>query len=323
MAAITTAPTTDEIVQTTIEQRQPHSPLVKKPPLFKQPTELADDESSTLASTYTGTGGGGPVSYVEFSSQRDRGAAAASGGGCGGAALANEKTRPVMQEPDDSRLSSIPKLLVADLWTEDTTKLIAALDHMAALCNKPENITEMLSHGGHMSLILLLRKWSDCDEIQSAGLETLHQAAESLDFCNAVVQLGALELVVVAMKNHPTKPEVLTAACGALLNLTLPANNAKQLVCELQGIQTVAQACAAFPKNVQLQKYALWLIQYMSYWDDFKSPIVQAGGLQILTRIVENFSASTSAECNSTASSDSKSTDNILKSARATVQRLL
>ena len=163
-----------------------------------------------------------------------------------------------------------------------------------------------------MSLVLVMRKWSNSAEVQAAGLATLHKAAESLDFCNAVGQLGGLELAVVAMKNHRNSEEVQRAGCSALLNLTLPATYAKQLVFELDGIQTVAKACATFPQDVTLQKYALWLIQYMSYWEDFKEPIVKAGGLQILTKIVEAFST-----CSD------KSSDTILKSARSTIQRLL
>lgn len=287
----------DAVVETTTK----FSPAsVGKPPM-KKPCDVADDES-TLASTFTGYNG--PVSYVEFSnSNQHKERAAASG------TIHEVKVKPIF-EPEDSRLASIPKLLVADLWSDDETKLTTALGQMSSLCSKPENIAEMLSLGGHMSLTLVLRKWSSSSDVQSVGLETLHKAAESLDFCNAVVQLGALELVVVAMKNHPNTEDVLTAGCGALLNLTLPATFAKQLVFELDGIQTVARACAAFPNNVLLQKYALWLIQYMSYWDDFKAPIVKAGGLQILTKIVETFSAT----------SEKGGSDTILKSARSTIR---
>ena len=79
---------------------------------------------------------------------------------------------------------------------------------------------------------------------------------------------------------------------------------------ELKGIEAVCGAAAAFPKNITLQKYALWMIQYCSHWDHFKAAMVRDGALQTLAEMVERFSVSANSEAN-------------LKSARATIHRLL
>ena len=56
------------------------------------------------------------------------------------------------------------------------------------------------------------------------------------------------------------------------------------------------------------------MIQYFSYWDDFKAPIVQAGGMQALAKMIEAFSHR---------SDDTAGMETILKSASATMKRLL
>jgi hypothetical protein len=120
------------------------------------------------------------------------------------------------------------------------------------------------------------------------------------------------------MKNFAFDEDLVCAGCGALLNLTLPVVDAKVFVFELNGIQAIASACASFPTNVLLQKYALWMIQYFSYWDDFRAPIIQAGGMQVLAKMIETFSANHDNNVKNTAAVDA-----ILKSASATIKRLL
>ena len=218
------------------------------------------------------------------------------------------KASVVDEQPDDSKLSDLAKILTVDLWGSDATAVKNALDRLGALCEN-ERIKEIQSHGGHMGLVVILRKWSTSAPVQAAALNCLHKAAESLEFCQAVASLGALDLVLVALRNHPRNEAVATAGCGALLNLTLPEENARELVFHLRGIPTICATCANFSQTIVLQKYVLWLIQYMSYWDNFKGPIVQDGGLHALAEIIERFSDG--------------SQDALVKSARATMQRLL
>lgn len=298
----------------------------------KQPHKMlheASDEESTLASTVTGFYGS-PVSYVEFSKLQDglshddnmttttmKVQEVAPFSKEDGSLAVDAKGRAnVISAPNDSRLSFLPKLLAIDLWSESSSDVQAALQQFAGLCAREQNIADILKHGGHLSLTVILRKWPASSIIQNAGLAALYKAAESLEFSTAVVQLGALDLVIVAMKNHAANAEVLVAGCGALLNLTVSAAHAKILVFELQGIQTICEACAAYPANTTLQKYALWIVQYFSYWEDFKAPIVAAGGLEILSEMVENFSASSRCD-------GSQSVEAIRKSALATMKRLL
>jgi hypothetical protein len=220
---------------------------------------------------------------------------------------------PNLYSTDDSRLCAMQKVLVVDLWSDVSENAIIALKELDGLDNKAT--TELLQHGGHLALIVLLRKWRACARIQTLSFSIVRQATECLtEFADAIVGLGALELILCSLKQFAEDEDLVSAGCGALLNLTLPAKHAKMFVFELNGIQTVTSACARFPSNVFLQKYTLWMIQYFSYWDDFKATIVQAGGMQALAKMIEAFSHR---------NDDTAAIETILKSASATMKRLL
>lgn len=251
-----------------------------------------DDETATMASTLSGNFSS-PLSYVEFSGLSDD--SSASKPHKHRLETHHEEghatSTAASHQPDDSRLSSIAKLLAVDLMSPDSTTVQIALEQMCGLCNEESNITAILTCGGQLSLIVVLRQWSTHTDIQAAGLSTLHKAAESLPFCTAATQLGAMDLVLCAMKNHMHSENVLTSGCGALLNLTVPADHAKQLVFAYGGIRTVCDACGSFPTNITLRKYALWIIQYMSYFGgDFNQRLVDDGGEEALVDMVECFS---------------------------------
>jgi hypothetical protein len=236
------------------------------------------------------------------------------------------------QKPDDTRLSSLVKLLVVDAWSNVIAKTISCLEEMTALCESDENaVTEMFQHGGHLVVIVLMRRYSDNAKVQIAALLTLQKAAECRnEFTDAIIALGALELIIVTMKNHDDNEDVVTAGCGALLNLTLPAKHANVFVFELHGIQTIAHVSAKFPTKIALQKYVLWMLQYFSYWENYKIQIVQQGGMQTLAKMIESFSSMATTATDIVVPHDGSSTndnkaaiDSIVKSASATMKRLL
>jgi hypothetical protein len=291
----------------------------------------ATDDEMTMASTVTGSYSSNPVPYIEFSGDSNANASGEKKSKeSSGILLPNtgpeqgedswSLTEPALAAaasvvtPNDSRLPFLPKLLVVDMWSDSTSEVLAALDQFASLSASKSNVDDFLKHGGHLSLIAAMRKWPLSSAIQAAGLWAMHKAAEMMEFSDAVVQLGALDLVLVAMKNHSAQADVVTAGCAALLNLTVSAAHAKTLVFEFQGIPVICSACATFPTNTALQKYAVYIIQYFSYWEDFQAPIVKAGGLQTLQDMVESVTASKQRQENA---------DSVLKSAKATMKRLM
>ena len=235
-----------------------------------------------------------------------------------------EKTTGLM--PDETRLTSLVKLLVVDAWSNDTKKVTSCLEEMRVLCETDENaVTEMFQHGGHLVVIVLMRRHFDIVGVQIAALLTLQKAAECRnEFTDAIIALGALELIIATIKNHDDNEDVVTAGCGALLNLTLPAKHAKVFVFELHGIQTIAHVSIKFPSKIALQKYVLWMIQYFSYWENYKIQIVQQGGMQTLAKMIESFSSMINNDMENNANINNKAAiESIVKSASATMKRLL
>ena len=246
-----------------------------------------------------------------------------------------------LKAPDDARLSSIVKLLVIDAWSTDIDTVKSCLDQMTTLCETDENAaTEMFQHGGHLVVLVLMRQHCANASVQIAALMTLQKAAECRnEFTDAIIALGALELIIATMKNHDRNEYVVTAGCGALLNLTLPAKHAKVFVFELFGIQLISHVSSNFPTKIALQKYVLWMLQYFSYWDNYKIQIVQQGGMQTLAKMIESFSAAminnvnnaveqsndtlaSSTICNND-TANKAAIESIVKSASATMKRLL
>ena len=242
-----------------------------------------------------------------------------------------------MQKPDDTRLSSLVKMLVIDAWSGDLAKVISCLDEMSIICETDTTaVTEIFDHGGHLVMIVLMRQYTNNARVQIAALTTLQKAAECGNvFTDAIIALGALELIIVTMMNHDNNVDVTTAGCGALLNLTVPAKHAKVFVFELHGIQAIAHVCAKFPTKIELQKYAVWILQYFSYWENYTMQIVQQGGMQTLAKMIESFSSMMNHHVEiSNESSISSITginninnkaaiESIVKSASATMKRLL
>ena len=250
--------------------------------------------------------------------------------------LATSPTLLNMQKPDDSRLSSLVKMLVVDVWSGDLAKVISCLEEMSIICETDENaVTEIFDHGGHLVMIVLMRQYTNNANVQIAALTTLQKAAECGNvFTDAIIALGALELIIVTMMNHDNNVDVTTAGCGALLNLTVPAKHAKVFVFELHGIQAIAHVCAKFPTKIELQKYAVWILQYFSYWENYTMQIVQQGGMQTLAKMIESFSwmMNNHVEVSSDSSNSITGINNInnkaaiesiVKSASATMKRLL
>ena len=118
---------------------------------------------------------------------------------------------------------------MVDLWNEDAELVKVALNEFPRFDIK--SATELMQQGGHLALIVLLRKWASCASIQSLIFGIVQKAAECLtEFADALVALGALDLILCSIKTFIDDDNVASAGCGALLNLTLPAVHAKVFV---------------------------------------------------------------------------------------------
>jgi hypothetical protein len=187
----------------------------------------------------------------------------------------------------------IPHLLTVDLWSTDPTTVITAFEELGFLCH-PDGVDTVqnrrLVHatGGHLAYAVIMKKWNYHGDIQFRGICAFGVASMEDKFCEAAVQVGALEAIVVAMKNFPDDEYIQLSGCGALVVLSAKKErHAQHLVVDLHAHKVVIAAIKAYPSNNSLQGIACELLLSLAEHSHLKGPIVKAGGLRTLGYVVE------------------------------------
>jgi len=85
------------------------------------------------------------------------------------------------------------------------------------------------------------------------------------------------------MKNYPSNREVQVWGCGALANIVWNIKeNAEHFVNTLNGLDLIIIAMKNFPNDAQVQEWASVALRNLSHWEEFRAPIIDAGGRQAL-----------------------------------------
>jgi hypothetical protein len=200
-------------------------------------------------------------------------------------------SRMPLFKPDYSNLDPFAKLLCADLGSDNEKDVEAALhkiEYMCLYCNTPDedqkNRDLFAALGGHLGIVLVLRKWTSRPGIQGAGCRALYQILSEMttEVRDVAVQVGALETVLAAMKNFPKHEYVQINGCGAMCCFSDSIYNTEHLVWKLDGLRYVASAMKEFPENINLQMWGCKLFSHIGNRDEFKATAIRAGGLEVL-----------------------------------------
>lgn len=228
---------------------------------------------------------------------------------------------------DESKLEVIPKLLAGDLWSDNSEIVTSSLEKLADLCFhndleksvEEQNRTALREFGGHLGIIVAMKKWMINSAVQAAGCRALQNAgivedADSEAFHDLAVQVGAFDTILCAMKNYPNHENVQKYGCGALLNLSWYIHNATILVLELQGIDAIMIAMKSFPHIVSIQRRGCAFFKNLTTLnpESFNEPIIEAGARLVLLTAIENHPDDNGEDENS-----------IQGNARVTLKRLL
>jgi len=198
--------------------------------------------------------------------------------------------------PDPPNLSPIQKILLVDLWKDDSKIVKSALTKLATLCKKSsneefeENRATVNRLGGAAILATALRKWYGFPVIQAEGCRALMGAScDEGAFKKSVKDSGGLHAIIWAMKSYPDNLKVQTSACGALGNgIYGVKENAEYVVNTLNGIDWIIAAMNKFPHDAALQFVACSVLDNLVKWDEFRDPVMQAGGRRALLDAIEN-----------------------------------
>eukprot|EP00977_Amphora_coffeiformis_P019187 scaffold7007_cov146-Amphora_coffeaeformis.AAC.7 len=121
---------------------------------------------------------------------------------------------------------------VKDLWSNDKSVLLGALQKLVKFCEPETEDGEMCRQavfecGAHMITIKTLERHPESKDLLEKGLELLLNMSISQFpmIENALLAMGAVEVVLGAMMKFPQDADVLTLSTGILGNLTNSRDN--------------------------------------------------------------------------------------------------
>jgi hypothetical protein len=241
----------------------------------------------------------------------------------------NPRRRIVLHNFDGISLDILPKLLLTDIWSNDCDVVLKALEAIGEMCRSGdeedptrERITEInrkivRQAGGHLALVMSMRRWSRSNAIQAEGCFVLGAAGMDSSFTKAAVEVGAIGAVLSAMKNFADDEAVQLYACGALLVISLEnKETARHLVVDLRALDTIIAALHRFPSSTDIEDLACQIFLSLSEWPDLKYALVKSGAIRALGSVFERYVS----EDNDGILCDSKTVEEM---AKETIRRLL
>lgn len=191
--------------------------------------------------------------------------------------------------------STIATLLSTKLLQKDEKTVADALNQIADLCfhgseHAHENTKAIYQHGT-LLLIHVMKQFYGSPKIQLAGLRALQNASSGhdrgldRDFCRSVVSVGALQVVLLAMRNHERDALIQTDGCATLYNLMVGSKKrVSKFVMEMNGLETVVKALKGFPVSGILQEQGIRLLDVACRWSEFRPFVHESGGLIALAK---------------------------------------
>jgi len=135
-----------------------------------------------------------------------------------------------------------------------------------------------------------MSKWIHVPKIQAEACKVLQSGSIYQQSRSPPLALasnsGVLEAILLAMESYPDHLFVQQYGCGALMNLFCCRENANRAVKVLDGIYVIVVAMKYFPTSSLLQAYACSALYNLAQWEEYKEPIVSAGGLIVIATAV-------------------------------------
>jgi hypothetical protein len=243
--------------------------------------------------------------------------------------LSNPRRRVVLHNFDGISLDTLPRLLLTDIWSSDCDVVLKTLETIGEMCRSGddedptrERIVEtnrkiVRQAGGHLALVMSMRRWSRSNSIQAEGCFVLGAAGMDSSFTKAAVEVGAIGAVLSAMRNFADDEAVQLYACGALLVISLEnKETARHLVVDLKALETIIAALHRFPNSTDIEDLACQIFLSLSEWTELKGILVKSGAIRALGTVFERYASDDIGG----SLSDSKTVEEM---AKETIRRLL
>lgn len=205
---------------------------------------------------------------------------------------------------DGINLDLLPRLLLTDLWSNNPEIVLRTLEVIGEMCRSVDDDMHNVSKeqmaktnrnivrevGGHLALILTMRRWMSNPSIQAEGCFVLGAAGMDHNFTNAAVDVGAIETILAAMKTYPSHEAVQLYGCGAILVLSLDdANTAKHFVMKLHGLEIIISSLTNFPSSTDIEDLACQIFLGLSEYMELKVALVKSGAIRALGSVFERY----------------------------------
>jgi hypothetical protein len=193
---------------------------------------------------------------------------------------------------NNTLLLPIPHIIAVDIWSDQKDIVRQALRNLAESSTVIERKQEILDCGGHLAIIITMKKWSTSPDVVVDACNALEKAARFASFfADAVVRIGGLEVILYFLKEYHNDERVQAYGCSALCALSWSQQNAETFVFKLQGINAFQDAMTLFPYSTQLLQNACWFFHHVSAWPEFRAPAVSAGVLGSLSNAIETYTS--------------------------------
>jgi len=179
----------------------------------------------------------------------------------------------------------------------DLGELAKKMYDLGGLLHGPEDRRkEAYELKGHFTVVSVMRKWRDHEEIQgNCCLCIMNMTCDIEESKKAFLFMGAMGLVVDAMKRFPNADGLQRLACGALGNFLDQEGEEDHksaaifFVSGLNGTSWIVKAMKKFPENEDIQEDACLVIRNLSYCEDVKPSLLAARALSAATAALELF----------------------------------
>lgn len=185
---------------------------------------------------------------------------------------------------------AILRILTVDLWTDQASRVSAALYELANLCcnsSAKENRVRTFDYGGHLFCMGVLRKFFGVLEVQEAAMCALVNVSCLAASQASIGAAAGAKLIVACMNRHPDSDLLQRRSCMCLNNLVRDENNATRLI-KAGGAEAVVNAMHEHGLDATLQRAGCSVLYRLCRFSPLaKEAIGSAGGVSAIGRALE------------------------------------
>ena len=138
------------------------------------------------------------------------------------------------------------------------------------------------------TLVQGMAKYPSDPAIQEGACDRLGDLANASDENKVkIANLGGIQAILKAMKDHAAEAKVQENACAALLNLGINVDN-KVKIAALQGIQAILKGMKDHATQAKVQRQACAALGSLAINDDNAVTIANLGGIQALLKAMKD-----------------------------------